>query len=134
MTFSRVVLIGLFVSGGGACTSVRPIHPATYLADNAPPVVWVTYSNNAVVQVAEPEVRRDTLRGVLDGTRVKIPLGEIQTVEAKVHDRTKTALLVTSLGVAVVSALYVGFIAQAGSDESGHTCGLDREGDPLQDC
>lgn len=135
MTFRRVVLIGLLVGvgGGGGCTSVRPIQPTTYLVDNAPPVVWVTYSNNSVVQVAEPEIKRDTLRGMLDGARVKIPLADIQSVEAKVHDRTKTALLVTSLGVAAVSTLYVGFISQSkGAGSMG--CGTDGYGDLLQEC
>ncbi len=68
------LLLGLVTVG--ACTSVRPIHPTTYLEENAPPVVWVTYHNDTVVSVAEPEVRRDTLRGTLEGARVKIPLAD----------------------------------------------------------
>ena len=134
-TWSATILgLLLSVAAVGACRSVRRIEPVSYLADNAPPVVWVTDSNNAVVQVAEPEVRRDTLRGTLDGARVKIPLGEIRSVEAKVKDGMKTALLVTTLGVAVVSGLYFGFISQAGSNTSDHDCGLDHNGDPIQDC
>jgi hypothetical protein len=80
----------------------------------------VTYkNNNTVVSVGDPEVRRDTLRGTLEGARVKIPLADIQTVQAKVHDGTKTALLLGALGVAAVSGLYVAFISQAGSGSSG---------------
>jgi hypothetical protein len=115
MMHNRVALIGVLCTVA-ACTSVRPIHPTAYLEVNAPPVVWVTYDNNPkVVVIAEPEVRRDTLRGTLEGTRVRIPLADIQTVQAKVRDHGKTALLVGSIGVAAVSALYVGLISQAGS-------------------
>ena len=131
---NQTVLLGLLTGAVAACTSVRSIHPTTYLESNAPPVVWVTYTNNTVVTVAEPEVKRDTLRGTLDGARVKIPLADVQSVQAKVRDGRKTALLVTTLGVAVVSALYVGFISQAGSNASDATCGLDHNGDPVQDC
>jgi hypothetical protein len=115
MVLNRVALSGLLlgVAAVAACTSVRRVPAAEYLADNTPAVVWVTYTNNTVVSVAEPEIRRDTLRGMLQGTRVKIPLSEIQSVQAKVRDRTRTALLFTTLGVAVVSSMYFGFIAKA---------------------
>src|SRR5678816_2057666 len=78
-----VMMVGLFgaVAGLGACTSVKHIQPGAYLEDNAPAVVWVTYPNNTVVAVAEPVVKRDTLRGILQGERVKIPLGEIRSVQ-----------------------------------------------------
>ena len=119
MMHYRLALVTLFC-GVSACTSVRPIHPTTYLEVNAPPFVLVTYkNNNTVVSVGDPEVRRDTLRGTLEGARVKIPLADIQTVQAKVHDGTKTALLLGTLGVAAVSSLYVAFISQAGSGSSG---------------
>lgn len=114
MVLNRVVraalLLGIAASSG--CTSVRHIQPAEYLEAHAPQVVWVTYANNTVVLVADPEVRRDTLRGLLQGARVKIPLSEIQSVQAKVRDHTKTAILATTVGVAVVSSMYVGFIGK----------------------
>ena len=137
MMSNRAVMIGLLlgVAPVGACTSVQPISPKTYLEDNAPPVVWVTYNNSSTaVSLAEPDFKRDTLRGTLQGARVKIPISEIQSVEARVHDGKKTALLLTGLGVAAISSLYFGFISQAGSNTSDQTCGLDREGDPLQSC
>ena len=130
MMHTRVALVGVFCAVAAACTSVRPIHPTTYLEVNAPPVVWVTYNDNKVVSVNEPEVRRDTLRGTLEGARVKIPLADIQTVQAKVHDGGKTALLVGTIGVAAVSALYVGLISQSGSSNGGEVvyCGVDKRG------
>jgi hypothetical protein len=128
-------LVGLFfgAAGFGACTSVRHVQPAAYLEDNSPPVVWVTYINNTVVTVAEPVFKRDTLRGMLQGTRVKIPLGEIRSVEARVHDRTKTALLLSALGVAAISGLYFGFISKSeGAGSEG--CGTDGYGDLIPEC
>jgi len=115
MMRDRIPLIGVLfgVAGIGGCTTVRSVPPSEYLADHNPPVVVVTYTNHTVVSIREPEVRRDTLRGTLQGERIKIPLSEIQTVQASVRDRTKTALLLGTVGVAVVSSMYFGFIAKA---------------------
>jgi hypothetical protein len=108
----------LGVAGIGGCTTVRHVAPAEYFADNSPAVVWVTYTNNTIVQVADPEIRRDTLRGTLQGARVKIPLSEIQSVQAKVRDHRKTAILVAAVGVAVVSSVYVGFVGKSSGGAS----------------
>ena len=50
----RATLAGL-VFAATACTTVRRVQPAGYLAQNSPDVVWVTYDNNVVVPVAEAE-------------------------------------------------------------------------------
>lgn len=135
MAVNRLALVGLLlgVAGIGACTSLRHVQPVAYFQDNSPSVAWVTDSNNTVVAVAEPVIKRDTLRGMLQGTRIKIPLGEIRSVQAKVRDRTKTALLLVTLGVAAVSALYVGLISQSkGAGSEG--CGTDGYGDLIPEC
>ena len=139
ISFHKMPVAGLLLGlvAAGACTSVRPIYPTTYLEEHAPPVVWVTYKNNTVVPVGEAEVRRDTLRGTLEGARVKIPLAEIQTVEAKVRDGTKTALLLGTFGVVAVSTLYVAFISQSGSGGNGGEvvyCPVDVRGRPTGSC
>lgn len=100
------------------CTSVRSVSPVAYLEANAPPVVWVTYADNNAVPVADPEIRRDTLRGTLQGARVKIPLSEIRDVQAKVPNHAKTALLATTVGVAVVSSMYFAFISNGSGSAS----------------
>lgn len=112
MLLGRVAGAGVLFGVAAACTSVRPVPPAEYLADNAPRVVWVTRTNNTVVEVLEPTVKRDTLRGKLNGERVKIPLSDIQKVQVKLPDHKKTALLVTTVGVATVSTMYFGFMAK----------------------
>jgi hypothetical protein len=137
MTLGRFPAAGLLLGLAtvGACTSVRIIQPTTFLADHAPPVVWVTYRDSTVVSVADPEVRRDTLRGTLEGARVKIPLAQIETVQAKVHDGTKTALLVGTLGIAAVSGLYFGSISKSGSNTGGAVyCGVNILADPILYC
>ena len=131
MALNRIVLVGLL--SVGACTSVRQIQPKTYLEDNAPSVVWVTDSSNTVVAVADPGNQTGHPPGdVARGARQVSP-GEIRSVEAKVQDRTKTALLLTAMGIAAVSTLYVGFISKSkGAGLNG--CGTDGYGDIIQEC
>ena len=119
------LLVGVAVLG--ACTTVRRVQPDALLADNSPAVVWVTDTNNAITPVAWPEIRRDTLRGTLQGRheRVKIPVSEIRSMEAKVPDHARTALLATALGAAAVSAIYVVFISQAGPGGVSVDCNRD---------
>jgi hypothetical protein len=124
MVLNRVVLAALLlgIAGSSGCTSVRHVQPAEYLETHSPQVVWVTYANNTVVLVADPEVRRDTLRGTLQGAKVKIPLSEIQSVQAKVRDHTKTAILATTVGVAIVSSMYVGFVGKGSANKTSIDC------------
>jgi hypothetical protein len=118
MIRDRIPLIGVLLgaAGVGGCTTVRSVPPSEYLADHNPPIVVVTYTNNTVVSIREPEVRRDTLRGTLQGARIKIPLSEIQSVQASVRDRTKTALLLSTMGVAAASSIYFMWISKSGPE------------------
>ena len=136
MMLRRVVLAGLLVevAGAGACTSVRHVQAVPYLADNNPAVVWVTSTHHTVVPLTAPVIRRDTLRGTWRGERVKIPVSDIQTLQVRVPNHTKTALLGVALGVAGVSAVYFAFISQAGPGGDGTNCGLTIRGDQIQVC
>ena len=140
MVLNRIALLGvlLAVAGAGACTTVRGVQPAEYLAMNSPEVVWVTYANNTLVPLAEPEIRRDTLRGMLQGQRerVKIPLADVRSVQARTPDHTKTAILATTLGVAAATSVYFLLVSQGGGSGSGESvsCGVDVKGRALQYC
>jgi hypothetical protein len=114
----RVASASLLVGVGliGACRTVKRIEPAQYLEENSPQLVWVTYTNNTVVLVLDPEIRRDTLRGLLQGARVRIPMVEIQSVRAKVLDPMRTAILLSAMGVAAASSMYFMFISKSGPD------------------
>jgi hypothetical protein len=134
MVLTRVTLPGLLsvVVAVAACTTVRRVQPVEYLAVNTPDVVWVTRANNTVVPVAEAEVAGDTLRGTWEGKQepVAIPLGDIQSVQAKTPDHTKTALLATTVGVALVSSVYIIWISKAGESQGGVQCaGVERPAD-----
>ena len=114
MVLSGVAWVGLLggIAAVAACTSVRPISPRVYLEDNAPPVVWVTYADNTMVPVTDAVVKRDTLRGMLQGVRVTIPLADIRSVRARVPNHMKTLLLASTLGVVTVSTMYVAFLSK----------------------
>lgn len=137
MVLKCVALLG--VSFGfaalSACTTVRHVEPAALLTDAGPARVWVTQTDNTVVPVFDPEIRRDTLRGKLNGERVKIPVSRIVSIEAKVPDHRKTALLAVVLGVAAVSTVYAAAVSQAGGPASnGANCGNTIRGDPIGAC
>jgi len=128
--------LALLVSVAAGCTTVRPIEPAEFFAKNSPDVVWVTYPNKAVLQVSDPLVVGDTLKGFHSGTSnaVAIPLDQVQKVEAKLHDGTKTALFVTGLGLVWVSSVYLIWVSQEGPNTDGVLCGTDVRGQRLASC
>jgi hypothetical protein len=137
MVFNRVPWAGLLcaVAGVVACTSVRRVQPAEFIPKNSPEVVWVTYTNSTVVPVAQPEIAGDTLRGMRQGTRkpVAIPLAQVRSVQAKAHDPMKTAIFLTTMGVAAVGAVYFIWVVQAGPG-GGSQCGVDVRGFTLLYC
>lgn len=135
MPLGRTTLAGLLFAAT-ACTTVRRVQPAPYLAQNSPDVVWVTYDNNVVVPVAEAEIRGDTLRGMRQGTqqRVAIPMGQVQSVKAKTPDKAKTAILVTGALTGFVVSVYALWISKAGSKTGGVDCGLDPDAMAIPYC
>jgi hypothetical protein len=138
MIRNRVAFSGLLlgVVGIGACTTLRRVQPAEFLAKNNPDVLWVTHANNTVVPVTQAEIAGDTLRGMWQGTqrRVAIPLNEVRRVRAKLHDSRKTALFVTAMLGAGVSAVYFIWISQAGPRPEGVFCGPDQRGLAVPSC
>jgi len=133
---SAALLLTLASAGPAACTSLRRVEPADFIAKNGPDVVWVTYPNKAVVPVAEPSVVGDTLKGLQKGTfrPLSIPLDQVQSVEARTPDHTKTILFVTGLGIVWVSSVYLIWVSQAGPNTDGVRCGTDVRGQPLGSC
>jgi hypothetical protein len=138
MALNQIALVGLLAGAisTGACMSVQRVEPTQYFDRYAPPVVWVSYGDNTMVPVAQPEIRRDTLRGVLQGARVKIPLRDIRSVEAKAPNHTRTAILATTIGVAAVSSFYVLLASQGGGGSSGDSvlCPPDVRGRAVNFC
>ena len=137
MTLNRITLVvlGLLVVSG-ACTSLRRVQPVEFFRTNSPELVWVTYPNNAVVTVAEPEIAGDTLKGRQQGSqrRLAIPLDGIKSVAARRPDKAKTAVFLTALGGVWVSAVYFLWVSKAGPNPDGVRCGYDVRGQPLPYC
>jgi hypothetical protein len=138
MVFNRVPLAVLLlgIAGVAACTTVRRVQPAQFFATNSPDVVWVTYTNDTIVPVAQPEIAGDTLRGLRLGTRkpVVIPLDEVRSVRAKVTDATKTTVLVTGALVGFVASVYAIWVSKAGSKRGGVDCGINEDAIFIQSC
>jgi hypothetical protein len=138
MVLNRVALASLLVgiTGAVACTTVRRVQADTFLATNSPDVVWVTYTNSTVVPVTQPEIAGDTLRGMRQGTQhpVAIPLDQVRSVQAKVPDATKTAILVTGALVGFVASVYTVWISKAGSKTGGTNCGYNEDAIAIPYC
>jgi len=135
MLLGRVAIAGV-VLAVTACTSVRSVQPAAYLAVNSPEVVWVTYTNNTIVPVAQPAMAGDTLSGMRQGTdqRVTIPLDQVRTVQAKMPDKMKTSMLVAGGLAGFVTSVYVLWISKTGPELGSVHCGFDEDGRAIPYC
>ena len=138
MVLNRVALATLLLEAAGvvACTTVRRIEPVPYFAQNNPDVVWVTYTNNTVVPVAQPDLAGDTLKGMRQGTQqpVAIPLDQIRSVATKTPDSRKTAILVTGVLAGLVGSVYTLWISKAGSKNDGVSCGFNEDAIAIPYC
>jgi hypothetical protein len=127
MTPHRIA-VAVLVCGtlAGACTSLRRVQPVEFFRKNSPDVVWVTYPNNTIIPVAEPEITGDTLKGRHQGSqrRLAIPLGDVKSVAARQPDKTKTVLFLTALGGVWVSTVYFLWVSKAGPHPEGVFCGV----------
>ena len=95
-----------------ACTTVATVRsPAQIMAiaGKSLGIVWVTKTDNSVVQLASPQVNGDTLVGVLAqgdslGDSVKMSLSSVQSMRAREAAPRRTLLLVGGLTLAAVGA------------------------------
>jgi hypothetical protein len=134
MAFTRVSLAGLLLVAAG-CKTVQSVQPAEYIPQHSPPVVWVTYTDNSFVPVAQPRIVGDTLKGTWAGLQepVSISLSEIKTVQAKMSSPKRTIMLVSVLALATGGVAYT--IATAGNGGDPDFLGCPRvKGTPLPDC
>lgn len=133
MKLNRITLAGLLVAVAG-CKAVVSVQPAEFIPQHSPDVVWVTYTDNSYVPVAQPRIVGDSLKGTWVGLQepVSISLKEIQTVQAKVPSPKRTIILFTSLGVVSTAVVYTLFTAGTSGKPSG--CGFDNNGQPSQYC
>ena len=91
-----VVLLLLYLP---ACTSwqVGKPSPEEFLENEQPEKVRVTQTNGSRVELVAPKVRADSLVGTVKGDTVSIALSEVQKVEVKEADSTRTGILVAGI-------------------------------------
>lgn len=97
------------------CSSLQPVSVQS-LAEKPPPVVYITQGNGVVVPVYEPRLRGDTLVG----SKVVMPLGEVQRIAVLQVSKGRTAMLVS--GIVIVSAMGVYAISAAAGGRSDWYC------------
>jgi hypothetical protein len=135
MSLGRMAVTGLLL-GAAACTTKRRVQPTEYFAKNSPDVVWVTYTNNTIVSVTQPEIAGDTLRGMRQGTQhpVAIPMDQVQSVKAKTPDNAKTAILITGALTGFVASVYALWISKTGPKTDGVSCGFNEDAIAIPYC
>lgn len=133
MPLNRIASAGLLLAVG-ACTSVKPVQPAEFIPQHNPAVVWVTYTDQSYVPVAQPHVVGDTLKGVWQGLNepLTIPFNEIQTVQARQPSPKRTIMLFTTLGVVGGAVIYT-YITAGNGGKPALYC-LDHNGQPTNEC
>ena len=134
MRLNSVVLAGLVVAVAG-CHVVKPVQPSVFIPEHNPPVVWVTYTDNSFVPVADPKIVGDSLLGTWQGLAepVAISLTEIKTVQAKMPSPKRTILLATVLTAATVGVAYTISTAGNGGDPNFTGCQVEK-GTPTGYC
>jgi hypothetical protein len=100
---------GLLTMALVSCQTVGVVgYPAEYVATKSPSHVWVTKSDNSVVELSNPQLHEDTLTGFSAGSYTEMPISDVKLMKGPFAAPARTALLagVTAVGVALaVSAL-----------------------------
>ena len=110
MSRARVSLALVLFSTIG-CATVRPVgDPAQFIAQTHPKVLYITYTDNSSVPVAQPRISGDTLFGAASGEAgseaVAVPLRDVAQIRAPQRDQKKTVALIAALGVLTVGGVY----------------------------
>lgn len=100
MRLLRVLTAALLV-GALACSSRQTV-PVDFISATAPTTVQV-FDGYKVIDLQQPEVSGDSVRGTVSGAEVAIPLNRVQLVTAVRFSGVRTAMLIG--GVAAVGAL-----------------------------
>ncbi|HUK21368.1 MAG TPA: hypothetical protein VLV45_07410 [Gemmatimonadales bacterium] len=118
MRLQSTLLVAALLTIAGACKTVRTEgYPAEYVSIHGPTHVWVTQSNNSVVELWNPTIHGDTMAGFNKGAFTEISLADVKLMRASEIDPTRTALLAggTAIGTAAIVATLMG-------SGSGSTC------------
>ncbi len=122
MSVVRVSLALVLLSTIGCATLQQVRQPAEFIPKNNPPVVYVTYTDNSIVPVAQPQIKGDSLLGTWQGLSepVAVPLAQVQSVQAVQHNKKRTTLLI--VGLTAFTAAGAWAVSQATGNGSGDHC------------
>ncbi len=119
------------------CKTVRPVQPAQYIPREQPEKVWVTGADGTPLEVDDPLVEDDTLRGRVGVAQkpVAIPLKEVKAVRARTPDLMKT-VLVFGVPLGAIAGYWMYEMLAPGSPKAikAPECGVDPEGQPYPYC
>jgi len=78
-----------------ACQHVTRVQPTQFIPAKNPETVWVQIQHGAFLELQNPQIAGDTLKGKWRSTMedVALPLNDIESVRAKQPDTKRTAIL-----------------------------------------
>lgn len=100
MRYARPLSAAL-LAGSLACSSRQAV-PVDFISTTAPATVQV-FDGHRVVDLDQPKVSDDSVRGRVNGAEVAIPIRKVQGITAVRFSGARTAMLIG--GVAAVGAL-----------------------------
>jgi hypothetical protein len=108
MNSARVGMVALVLAAAG-CSTLQPVRePAQFIPAMHPKVVFVTYKNRSIIEVAQPRMSGDTIHGTLQGhsTPIAVPLRQIQSIAALQHNKKRTIIMIAGLSVLTAATIY----------------------------
>ncbi len=98
-------VLGLAILG---CHSIRSIRPGEITLDHPPQRIWVRYSDQSIVTVEQPQVRGDTLSGMVYGEPEQFPLsGDIQMIAQRPATGRTIALAIGGSVALIAGIMYM---------------------------
>jgi len=104
----RSIRVGVVIAtmlGGTACHTMAPLSWDD-VAGLRPSRVWITQSDQSVVEVSGPQVFGDTLVGYVNGAFLELPTADVKRVVVRRAARAKTVALIAA-GAAGAAAIAV---------------------------
>ncbi len=76
------------------CTTVRTVQPAELSPPHPPRRTWVTRVDRSVMALDSARVSADTVIGIVNGARQRLPLSEVTVLRVREASPDRTAALV----------------------------------------
>lgn len=110
--------IAVLLVAQAACTRVQPVPaPVSFITVTEPQKIWITRTDQSVVEIGAPRVVGDTLFGFRGTSFEEIPLHTISEVRARQSAPARTVSLALAFG-AVAGVAYWKMNAQSSSTQS----------------